>query len=153
MSSFKRQSDYEKRYQQPTGLCGNGAAFFSALLAALSFCTSFGSVDVMAEETAPAAETVQPLTEEPAQAESSTVPGTPQTPAGEQTGSAAQTTAQSAAPIPNTSDTFPLVPVLLLLAFSACLPYHSRSALPQTQAVKRKHNAVCPNRAIIAVVL
>ena len=38
----------------------------------------------------------------------------------EQTGSAAQTTAQSAAPIPNTSDAFPLVPVLLLLAFSAC---------------------------------
>lgn len=68
----------------------------------------------------PAAETVQPLTEEPAQAESSTVPGTPQTPAVEQTGSAAQTTAQSAAPIPNTSDAFPLVPVLLLLAFSAC---------------------------------
>lgn len=120
MSSFKRQSDYEKRYQQPTGLCGNGAAFFSALLAALSFCTSFGSVAVMAEETAPAAETVQPLTEEPAQAESSTVPGTPQTPIGAQTGSAAQTTAQSAAPIPNTSDAFPLVPVLLLLAFSAC---------------------------------
>lgn len=120
MSSFKRQSDYEKRYQQPTGLCGNGAAFFSALLAALSFCTSFGSVAVMAEEAAPAAETVQPLTEEPAQAESSTVLGTPQTPAGEQTGSAAQTTAQSAATIPNTSDAFPLVPVLLLLAFSAC---------------------------------
>ena len=68
----------------------------------------------------PAAETVQPLTEEPAQAESSTVPGTPQTSAREQTGSAAQTTAQSAAPIPNTSDAFPLVPVLLLLAFSAC---------------------------------
>ena len=74
----------------------------------------------MAEEAAPAAETVQPLTEEPAQAESSTVPATPQTPAREQTGSAAQTTAQSAATIPNTSDAFPLVPVLLLLAFSAC---------------------------------
>ena len=121
MSSFKRQSDYEKRYQQPTGLCGNGAAFFSALLAALSFlhqrwqCGRYGGGGCP-----PAAETVQPLTEEPAQAESSTVPATPQTPAVEQTGSAAQTTAQSAAPIPNTSDAFPLVPVLLLLAFSAC---------------------------------
>ena len=102
------------------GSVGMGLRFCSALLAALSFCTSFGSVDVMAEETAPAAETVQPLTEEPAQAERSTVPGTPQTPAVEQTGSAAQTTAQSAAPIPNTSDAFPLVPVLLLLAFNAC---------------------------------
>lgn len=69
------------------GSVGMGLRFCSALLAALSFCTSFGSVAVMAEETAPAAETVQPLTEEPA------------------------------------------------------------------QAVKRKHNAVCPNRAIIAVVL
>lgn len=96
------------------GSVGMGLRFCSALLAALSFCTSFGSVAVMAEEAAPAAETVQPLTEEPAQAESSTVPATPQT------GSAAQTTAQSAAPIPNTSDAFPLVPVLLLLAFSAC---------------------------------
>lgn len=40
------------------GSVGMGLRFCSALLAALSFCTSFGSVAVMAEEAATAAETV-----------------------------------------------------------------------------------------------
>lgn len=153
MSSFKRQSDYEKRYQQPTGLCGNGAALLqrtaggAELLHQLWQCGRYGGVGCPRRRDSAAAD-------------------------GGTGASGKQHRPRHAADICRGADRLcrtdyrpergthpehlgclPAGAGASAAGLQRLRPYHSRSALPQTQAVKRKHNAVCPNRAIIAVVL
>lgn len=134
------------------GSVGMGLRFCSALLAALSFCTSFGSVAVMAEEAA-------------RRRDSAAADGGTGASGKQHRPRHAADTCRGADRLcrtdyrpergthPEHLGCLPIGAGASAAGLQRLRPCHSRSALPQTQAVKRKHNAVCPNRAIIAVVL